>query len=1182
MKKRSISISMLLLSVLGYGQNLPEVVPPSPTVGALMKIEQVPVSNYTGQPNINLPLLSKQISNSSAIGFALNYHTTGIKATEKSGWVGTGWSLQGEAVISRSVVGIPDEYNTYDGSNKKVGVYHNGYFNLLWRATGIGKDALLTGNDPLIGRFLWNSSGKGSASYSNEGAFDKNLDIYQVNIAGQTARFVLPKSGNQLLVKVLSNPGNLKIEPNYNATTYAINYFTVTDVSGTKYILSEKEQTTNTSSSGSIPQGKDNVGNLSRESVTTYISAWKVKEIRRVNNKQIASFIYDTVNQELTMPRSVVTNTTADQFRAGWFMLTPTSAFDNNDCTECNDYNRAIALPKKVVSQLKQTINTKKIRTITLTETGEKIIFNLKPGNHPEYTSGGAILNDIVHQDQFGNSIKKVVFSYSTNPYKRIFLDSYQEIFNGSGTLTHRFNYINKNSLPAKNVLPSGILGLDALRGIDVWGYATKLQSSPLSIYQLPAVSADPDAVDTGALRSIVYPTGGIQEFEFESNTYSYLGGKLIEDTRFKNENPDNYSVVSNQGDFTVSARSTDGYSSDIMNLVISENTNVTFITQRTNGFVSDEINSRFELEGRRSNGTVIPMKTVQLNNTTTLALEPGSYTLRLFSLNNGGFGSLAPAVSANAKVYYKQYNSNFKKYLYGGGIRIKHIKLKGNTGLLSADNNDKTINFQYSDTRENQSLSSGVVDGAVVKSRTYQFTKHHFFAVKTRGIVNTSLVEPIEVMVPYKVSETLENPYISLTQGADVGYQKVFISETGNGFTEYTYSTAREYPRYPAEFDHYPFVPQKNTNFLHGQLLRQRIVSEGNKTVSEVINSYTTKEEEMYFDVFTYDRDDCPYYQFYETYDKYVAKSPQKLFMFDNQGPVTPGPNSVYQNCSDFSYPVYRNIIPKYHSRYLLDKKTTNSYFYPSTGAPVVTTTEENYIYNSRDLVVETTMKNSREEVLSTENKYAHEKGNSRLIAENRIASPIEVKTSKIQGLSKTVLSKQNTTYRDYGFGYYLPENMQSSKGSNALKTRVVYHSYDTKGNPTEVSKKDGTSVVYIWGYHQTKPIAKIEGAKLSDIPFSTIVNLQSLSDNDYDLRSDSATKEESLRSALNNLRNLTVLKDAQVTTFTYDPHVGVTSITDPRGETLYYQYDEFNRLELIKNSDGHIVKEHQYNYKN
>jgi len=55
---------------------------------------------------------------------------------------------------------------------------------------------------------------------------------------------------------------------------------------------------------------------------------------------------------------------------------------------------------------------------------------------------------------------------------------------------------------------------------------------------------------------------------------------------------------------------------------------------------------------------------------------------------------------------------------------------------------------------------------------------------------------------------------------------------------------------------------------------------------------------------------------------------------------------------------------------------------------------------------------------------------------------------------------------------------------------------------------------------------------------------------------------------------------KDAQMTTFTYDPLVGMTSSTDVRGETTYYEYDSFQRLKNIKDQKGNVLKNYCYNY--
>jgi YD repeat-containing protein len=54
----------------------------------------------------------------------------------------------------------------------------------------------------------------------------------------------------------------------------------------------------------------------------------------------------------------------------------------------------------------------------------------------------------------------------------------------------------------------------------------------------------------------------------------------------------------------------------------------------------------------------------------------------------------------------------------------------------------------------------------------------------------------------------------------------------------------------------------------------------------------------------------------------------------------------------------------------------------------------------------------------------------------------------------------------------------------------------------------------------------------------------------------------------------------DAQMTSYTYDPLIGMTSITDPRGQTVHYEYDGFGRLERIIDHEGNILEEYKYNY--
>jgi YD repeat-containing protein len=42
------------------------------------------------------------------------------------------------------------------------------------------------------------------------------------------------------------------------------------------------------------------------------------------------------------------------------------------------------------------------------------------------------------------------------------------------------------------------------------------------------------------------------------------------------------------------------------------------------------------------------------------------------------------------------------------------------------------------------------------------------------------------------------------------------------------------------------------------------------------------------------------------------------------------------------------------------------------------------------------------------------------------------------------------------------------------------------------------------------------------------------------------------------------------------------MTSSTDAKGMTTYYEYDAFQRLKTIKDQNGNILKQTDYHYKN
>ena len=56
----------------------------------------------------------------------------------------------------------------------------------------------------------------------------------------------------------------------------------------------------------------------------------------------------------------------------------------------------------------------------------------------------------------------------------------------------------------------------------------------------------------------------------------------------------------------------------------------------------------------------------------------------------------------------------------------------------------------------------------------------------------------------------------------------------------------------------------------------------------------------------------------------------------------------------------------------------------------------------------------------------------------------------------------------------------------------------------------------------------------------------------------------------------------DAQMTTYTYDPLIGMTSATDSNNQTTYYDYDGFQRLINVRDKDRNIIKHTDYHYQN
>ncbi|MDG5490641.1 RHS repeat domain-containing protein [Psychroserpens sp. SPM9] len=1116
-----MTVFAVMISIMSFGQELPEVIPPSPTVANLMQFEEVPVSYYTGQPNISIPIYSKGLTGDLSMGISLSYNTQGVQINNRSGWTGTSWSLMAGGTISRTVRGEPDEITKSTSTTNKTGIYH---LNDYWSYNSLSGAQKTEFNFLVVGE----SGNK----------YDNKPDLYQFNFMGYSGRFVILKEGSNLVPKYISRTSNFEIDITHDSN-YVISAFKVTDAKGYQYTFDVVETSTSTPFTGTKVQGNLSTFNVSAAASSYNAnSAWHLSKIETSKGNDLATITYQNVIENYTASTSRTSNTIIN-FGAGY-----------NDLVN-NSYNKGILEPAESVSYQSISSTTKKINEITFTRDNIKVKFDLDlTYTHPE-TNGRTLKSITIKKGSTVNKTFNLNYEEtsdtSLNPlvFKRVWLTKVTET---AGGINQDYNlvYNNKQDLPGFNK--------DDVRG-DSWGYYSGIDVGQTSCDN---ISYSESIVTTGLLKSIEYPTGGVKEFVFEHNSYSYYQDQLIGYDDYM-QNPRNILVQTDSTNnfvYNHNGNSAPTVTIETFTLDFDQDIYVSSdVTANPSQYLSDHIIKIY-------NGSYEAYVDLDQNCVKVSNVPAGTYTMALAPYIN--LNANTYQISGDFEVVYSDQSQNVEQAMIGGGVRIKEILFKN---AIDSQLNDKKIKFEYLD-ESNSSLSSGVVDAKADRLvRTYQKnTSRHVFG-NIENICHSLLPQTIQ----YEVIEKGVN--VELSQGSYVGYRHVKVYEENNGSTTYSYTSPYDYPSVTATFDFEQPKPKENLDYKRGLLLEQKTYNQSGDPLKEISYldsngdpNYEFQEDFLFTDRSVF-RPNCNLLQYFTDWTFYNNGTIQ------NHPPAEGGgfcqvPNQAQQPCGAF--PVIGTDFKSGWAK--LKGTTTKEYFY--NGGTTVKESRQEFLYNSLNYQISQQDtyydKSGVEEHLQT--KYFYPVGTNlnsntttiknKLIALNKVNEVLETQTFR----NGTKVSETHTIYHEFHTNVVLPKEVKVGKGTITPEKRIEFHKYDTYDNPLEVSKVDGAHISYIYGFNKSLPVAKVTNATYANIEVILGTNF-TLADNL------SAANETSLRNGL---------PDALISVYRYDPILGITSTVDEKGYEMTYEYDPFNRLKRVKDADGNILSENAYFYQN
>lgn len=1161
----------------------------SPTAGSLGKFGDIPVSYHTGIPQINIPIYTIKAGPIS-LPISLSYHAGGVKVQEPASWVGIGWALNAGGVITRTVVGTPDERNADPSMYERPSFGHfsdYGYNNYSYNFDDPSE--VLPYEAP-----NW--------EYFANGWRDGEPDLFFFNFGNYTGKFYFKDDKTPVLLP----EADFKIEPYYNPTggfDVSIQSFLITTSDGVKYYF------------GNTP-GLSGVAPIEKtKPYANYAgtSSWFLNKITTPDEQFAITLSYVEENY-------------------GYHNISMFPISELGGPVENFESNHGFGLVKNVVNGVRLSKINFPNGVVNFSTEGMPFRSDLsndfwdynsdalnqsaKPLGSIQISDGISILNKFnfnydyfIDNSPLPQSIQNFAPGIFTDK-KRLKLNSVQET-SGDGTIInppYLFTYFNEQ-VPRRLSF-----------GVDHWGFSngitdnnelipayTKYGSGTVVNVAGANRNSIWPAMRAGTLKKIVYPTGGYSQFDFEANavygsTSSNINGTILNQTVHLYAQSD----ITNTTSFVTNGMP--------MNIVFNNSSNYSAFFEIKN--ISNEIVYSTVL----GNG--------QVSNTNALTLPTGVYNAKL-TVSNAV--NLTGGCSATITQWHTLTTQNMVTI---GGNRIKTITTNDGVTL---NNNITNYVYNYESGNSTAILYSRPVYVGVVRN---DLIKDIGYYKPTIGFVQ---YQSINGCLTFPDAACFKSPNsirpMATTQGSHIGYAQVKVIQSNNGYSTYNYyGSTNTFPWQDNNGDiivqtvnvagcdqNTPNFPQAPLSFdyIRGELKHEAHYNQLGHILTEI----------DYKPVFEDDIQKTPAFKvsgfnsgggagtvLLGTYYALTSARKTKMIVTEtNHDPNNDALISTTSNTTFFESPFHnkatrkistnsKNEVVETKIRYANDFRisTCDAILdgYPQYKTNCATCL---LIYNEEKLLCNNNLDSSKAyfkyqkcksnarisyvhyqsiNFMDTHNNFKTMHDAAKTAADAELKPLLQLQDDFNNPVIETSMWKDdkllNAFFNKYNFNSnvlnavypqkieilkpYQPSVTFTNATTNARNTSIIKDNrYTTEisslfynGNLVEIKGKDGVVTSYIWGYNNNFPILKAV-----NIDFTSLQLIYN---------------EVQGNAVL--LRKHPLMKKTQLSTYTYIPLKGITEETNAAGLSVYYDYDIMGRLKFIKDNNGNILKKYQYQF--